>query len=93
LNCRERFGFQGEKFFSFSNQGCQMAHFQTKIPIWVKSLAMDRFGSIRGNLDILWSFGTYMYLLVFLVHFSCFGILCQEKSVNPAPFAASFPTG
>jgi hypothetical protein len=53
-----------------------------KIPIWVN------FGGSCNENEILWTFGLFycnlVYFVVILVYFSRFGVLYQEKSVNPA---------
>jgi hypothetical protein len=76
--------------------GCQMVYFQTKnsnIGTFWKALErkMLVFFTI---LNILWPFGILSPFLVcfvaFLVHISKLGILCREKSGNPAAAAKIF---
>jgi hypothetical protein len=69
-------------------QGCQMVYFQTKNPtlskFW-KALEWKRLVFSMPNISQLvnlWPFGN---LAANLVHFTPFGILCQEKYGNPAP--------
>jgi hypothetical protein len=49
---------------------------------------MDNIENFMAFWDILWPFGTFC---VYLVHFSGFGIMCQEKYGNPA--SPGFPDG
>jgi hypothetical protein len=82
-----------------STQGCQMAHFQIKIQVWVNfggtcngrcgSILLP-FGKILLPFDLFGGHSVYVFCGHFgifyghLVHFSSFGVLHHEKSGNPA---------
>jgi hypothetical protein len=79
-----------ERQFCHSGQGCQMAYFQTKNPslgkfrrIWQWKMLvyfMAIYAYFTSIWYTLWSLGIFYS---YLVYFSPFGMLCQEKSGNP----------
>jgi hypothetical protein len=91
----ETFGslFKNISGHSGPDQGCQMVCFQSKNPNlgkfwralnWKKLIYFVAIWNILLKFGMFYSFGT---ICVHLVHFSCFGIMHQEKSGNPCPDA------
>jgi hypothetical protein len=80
-------------------QGCQMEYFRTEILIWVNFVGSRKWNG-KGKWKMLvyvmavWSilrpFGIFCgHVVYFMVYFSCFGMLYQEKSGNPGVVESS----
>jgi hypothetical protein len=71
---------------TYTKQGCQIVYFQTKNPNlgkFVRALEWKMLVYFMPIWNILPPFGIAYGHLVILYIFSCFGILCPEKSGNP----------